>query len=475
MANNTVTDILKCIGSGALIGGSIWLTIAHGKAFTINQYFYGYAVWGISIIFSHYHVLQNSKSLFAAIVRYTALALLSIPIVLFIFELLRLFSPYHSLKDIISRAPIYGYIEIALYTCCLISGLIFILKKRGQSYNPIYRIFFYYIFHITLIYCVAIRAFWCYELFLKPKEVVWPIRLEPIEHISIYTKGSYQSMIAITAGYFLNKFYKEKQAIFKVPKSKRYALYLRAFKDDTKTPFDNCLSEFYKSKNLEIIQVADPSKVSYNKSFQGKNLFILSPEWKKELSYCIEHAEHITLCIGSSKGVQWEMYSNLQHLDKYLFYVPEKAALLELINQTNQDYANTPVAEATKELYQLNLTTFYFVIRDNKCYYSDDFETLINRDCLDGVLYINLQIRHQSTSIQKKTNKKSTMDIFSRISLKHLSIPIIALGPLLILGLQANLSSNPFLSKSRGFLVFIVIIYVISVIVSIKLINETDK
>lgn len=475
MANYTVTNILKRIGSVALIGGSIWLTVAHKDAFSSDQYCYGYAVWAIGIIFSHYNVLKDSKSMIAAIVRYTALALLSIPIVLLLFECLRLFTPYHSLRDIISRAPIYGYIEIALYICCLISGLIFILKKRGTAYNPIYRILFYYIFHITLIYCVAIRAYWCYELFLKPKEVVWPLRFEPVEHISIYTKGSYQSMIAITAAYFIKKFYREKQAIFKVPKSKRYVLYLRSFKDDVKTPFDNSLSEFYKSKDIEIIQVADPSKASYNKLFQGKNMFILSPDWKKELSYCIENAEHITLCIGSSEGVQWEMYSNLQHLNKYLFYVPEKAVLSELLNQTNQDYENTPVAEAIKELCQLNLTTFYFVIRDNKCYYSDDFETLINRDSLDGVLYIKLQSRYQSTYIQEKTKKKSTMGIFSRITLKHLSIPIIALCPLLILGLQANISSNPSLSKSRGFIVFIVIVYVLIVIFSVKRINDTDK
>lgn len=475
MINRIVTNILKGIGSAALIGGAILLTIAHKEAFTSDCYCYGYAVWAIGIIFSHYNVLKNSKSMLAAIVRYTAIALLSIPTVLFLFEILRLFTPYHSLRDIISRAPVYGYIEIALYLCCLILGLLFIFKKRGRAYNPTYRVLFYYTFHITLIYCVIIRAYWCYELFLKSKEVVWPLRLEPIEHISIYTKCSYQSMIAIAAGYFFKKFYKEKQAIFKVPRSKRYALYLRSFKDDIKTPFDNSLKEFYKSKGLEIIQVADPSKASYNKSFQGKNMFILSPDWKKELSYCIEKAEHITLCIGSSKGVQWEMYSNLQHLDKYLFYVPDKAALLELINQTNQDYANTPVAEAIKELCQLNMPTFYFVIRDNKCYYSDDFETLINRDCLDGVLYIKLKSKYQSAHIQEGNNKKSTTGIFSRISLKHLSIPIIALCPLLHLVLQANLSSHPSLLNSRGFIVFIVIIYVISVLISFKSINDTDK
>lgn len=472
MISRAVTNILKSVGYVALIGVPVWLTIAHKEAFTSDYYCYGYAIWAIGITFSHYNLLKNSKSTLAAIVRYTICALISIPTALFLFEVLRFFTPYHSLRDIISRAPIYGYLEIALYLCCLISGLIFILKKRDRAYNPIYRALFYYIFHITLIYCLVIRVYWCYELFLKPKESLWPIRLD---YVSIYAKGSYQSMIALVAGYFLNKFYKEKQAIFKLPKSKRYALYLRSFKDDIKTPFDNSLSEFYKSKGLEIIQVADPSKVSYNKLFQGKNLFILSPDWKKELSYCIEHAEHITLCIGSSKGVQWEMYSNLQHLDKYLFYVPDKAALLELINQTNQDYANTPVAEAIKELCQLNMPTFYFVIRDNKCYYSDDFETLINRDCLDGVLYIKLKSKYQSAHIQEGNNKKSTTGIFSRISLKHLSIPIIALCPLLHLVLQANLSSHPSLLNSRGFIVFIVIIYVISVLISFKFINDTDK
>lgn len=469
MANTVGKTILKFIRSLALICGAIWLTIAHVEAFTIDYYFYGYAVWGICIIFSHYYVLRDGKSLFAAIMRYFSVALVSITLILLLYEFLKYVTPYHSLKDIIHRAPVCGYIEISLYVVCLIFGLIFILKKRGTMYNPIYRISFFYIFHITIIYCVAVRAYWCYELFLKPKEVIlsWPLRIEPI---SDYTRSSYQSVIACIGGYFINKFYREKQAIFKAPKSKKYALFLRSFQDDEKVLLDKSLSDFYRSRGWELIQVADPSKASYNKSFFGKNLFIMSPDWKKELSYCISCAEHITLCLGSSEGVQWEMYAHAKYLDKYLFFVPEKAVLLEQAGQIYQNYADTQVAEAINGLRQVDSPSLYFIIKDDKCYYSEKFETLIDRDCLDDVRYINLQSRLQEASAREITDKESASGLFSCISLKQLSIPVIALCPLLVLSLDAKTSVN-----SIAYIVFLIICYISAVAIIIKRIKDTEK
>lgn len=468
MTMNILKGTLKLIRSITIIGAAIYFSLKHTESFTLDYFYYGFGILGITIICSHYNILKKSKSSFAVMVKYCAIAFLSVPFLLLLFEVMKYFSPYYSLKDIINRVPVFGYIEIALYIGCTISGLLFILKKRGMMYDPIYRISFFYIFHATLIYCIVVRAYWSYHLFFMSDEIA---RVLQFGAISAQVKTSYQSVIAFAGGYFINKFYKEKQPLFKVPQRVKYALYLRSFKDDIRVPLDRNLGDFYKSKNIEIVQVADPSKLSSNRSFQGKNVFILSPDWKKELSYCIKQAEQVILCLGYSEGVQWEMYSNIQYLDKYLFYVPNQAVLSEHANLTCQNYTDNPVAEAIKGLCMLNYPSFYFVIKDNRCYYSEDFETLINRDGLDGVLYIKLQSRNHITGNQEKTEKKSFLHSFSRISLKHIFLPIIALCPLLSLGIQSGRS----LSNSSSHQIFLIICYLLAVIILIKQLNDTEK
>lgn len=457
MANRIIKTILRFIGSAGLIGGAIWLTIAHKEAFTTSQYFYGYAIWGICIIFSHYNTLKNSKSFYAAIIRYFSLAIILIPILFFLFELLKYFSPYYSLIDIIHRSPIFGYIEIALYIICLILGVAFIWKKNRPMYNPVYRASFFYIFHITLFYCAVIRAYWSYQISFAT--------------FSPYLKTSYHTVIAIACAYFLNRFYKEKQPLFKIPKGKQYALYLRSFNDDRKVKLDTNLSDFYKSQNIEIIQVADPSKASYRKSFQGKNLFLLSADWKKELAFCIKNAEQIILSLGTSEGVQWEMYSNIQYVDKYLFYVPNKSILSEHANLISQKYNDNPVAEAIMGLCQIDYPSFYFIIKGDRCYYATNFETLIARDSLDGVLYIRIKSHTKAANAQEETTKKTSQNILTKIGLKRLSVPIVALCAILSFLLCGNNSS----SLSKGYIIFLVICYIWIVIISFKQINDAEK
>ena len=457
MANRIIKTILRFIRSAALIGGAIWLTIAHNEAFTISQYFYGYAIWGICIILSHYNMLKNSKSIFAEIVKYFSLAIILIPILFCLFALLKYFSPYYSLIDIIHRSPILGYIEIALYVMCLVMGVAFIWKKSRPMYNPVYRAAFFYIFHITLFYCVVIRAYWSCQISF--------VTFNP------YLKTSYHTVIAIACAYFLNKFYKEKQPLFKIPKGRKYALYLRSFNDDNKVTLDTDLSDFYKSQNIEIIQVADPSNVSYRKSFQGKNLFLLSADWKKELAFCIKNAEQIILCLGTSEGVQWEMYSNIQHVDKYLFYVPSKAILSEHANLISQKYIDNPVAEAIMGLRQLDYPSFYFIIKGDRCYYATNFETLVARESLDGVLYIRIKSHTKAANVQDETTKKTSQNILSKIGIKRLSVPIVALCALV----GTLIPGNRIQSLSKGFIIFLAICYILMVIISFRQIDDTEK
>lgn len=468
MPKRTVINILKYIGRVALFVGSTWLAIEHNEAFTIDYYCYGYAVWAISIIVSHYNVLQNSRALLAAIARYSALALLLIPIILLLFEVLRYGSPYHSLKDIIiNRAPIFGYIEIALYLGCLISGVLFYFKKKGTIYNPKYRIAFTYIIRITLLYCFILRAYWTYQLFLSPREFVWGVWPE---FIPLHIKSSYEFTCCLCAGCFF-RIYKNKQALFKIPANKRYVLYLRSFQGDKEIAVSGDLIKFYKSRDLMPVEVADPSQISENQSFLGYNIFLLSADWKKEVSYYIKHAESVILCVGYSDGVQWEMYSHLQYLNKYLFYVPSTSVLTEHISNIKQSYASNPVAEAIEKLRHFSHQNLYFVIKDDRCYYSEDFETLINRECLDGVLYVKLQTRIPPTITHEHADRKSIPNFWGKINLKYISVPIIACGPFIAMGLQANLSR----SYSQGFMIFLAICYIVFVACIFAQVHEVEK
>ena len=138
-------------------------------------------------------------------------------------------------------------------------------------------------------------------------------------------------------------------------------LFLRTFSFDNKYQY---IEHKIKSiaVNRDVLTIGNP-KTIFRKTL-GKTLYLPSVNWKKWLDYYILKSTNVILVVDNSKGVLWEMFEHIEHINKYIFIVPDKSLLKEILNNSSvsieknnvlQKYLHDVIEKSTDEQFVFSI------------------------------------------------------------------------------------------------------------------------
>lgn len=234
------------------------------------------------------------------------------------------------------------------FACTIIFVIMFLITQWNNIEEPP--------FQETFLGNILGHSFWGNSFFIK-----YPIKTFLILVISI-------RCIAI----LFNRTIADGERIYylTVPKV-RYNLFLRSFHQDKQLEIDKDIATAF--PNYKLVEIADPTTTHGNTRFQGKNLFLPTSMWKRELSYYISRANLVFCCIGSSDGVKWEMFENDKYMGKYVYYIDSTTSFCNIVFNANKQHTNSQMFRIFKQLQRLDdKRPFYFVIKNSTCYYSNN-------------------------------------------------------------------------------------------------------
>lgn len=138
-------------------------------------------------------------------------------------------------------------------------------------------------------------------------------------------------------------------------------LFLRTFSFDNKYQY---IEHKIKSiaVNRDVLTIGNP-KTIFRKTL-GKTLYLPSVNWKKWLDYYILKSTNVILVVDNSEGVLWEMFEHIEHINKYIFIVPDKSLLKEILNNSSvsieknnvlQKYLHDVMEKSTDEQFVFSI------------------------------------------------------------------------------------------------------------------------
>ena len=128
--------------------------------------------------------------------------------------------------------------------------------------------------------------------------------------------------------YLVYLFFKQFAFLIYTPK----ILFLRTFSFDKKNKYIEDTIKAIATQN-DVLTIGNP-KTIFRKTI-GKTLYLPTINWKKWLDYYILKATKVILVVDNSEGVLWEMFEHINHLNKYIFIVPDKSVLMDILNDSN--------------------------------------------------------------------------------------------------------------------------------------------
>lgn len=183
-----------------------------------------------------------------------------------------------------------------------------------------------------------------------------------------------------------------------------YLLFLRCFTFDDDTLYDDILYRISLSIGhyYKILQVGNPKNV-----IKGNDscitLYLPSIDWQKEVSHYVDSSSIIFLVINNTNGVLWEMLNHHQHINKFIFYVPENIEMESIIENEifkKEVEANNPLAILINNNRAL-LNNHYFYFYDGILYSNENiFKTIVSYFELNSYLSWSKEIIEKDSFFQ---------------------------------------------------------------------------
>lgn len=310
-----------------------------------------------------------------------AIPLSIIALVVAFYLLIGILQPFfYALKWLYETTPIYALIDVAwIVVVVVLTVCIRCFNRAKRQYSPVLRTVYYKLFEYLLLYTllgiiVLLICNWSdivepvyNQTFLAKITFLTEAYLDKYDILNNQIKVGLMH-IAFLSLALLN--YKRDIVYYVTIPKFRYNLYLRSFFMDESIQIGEEIKANFAG---ELVEIADPTTEFGNRGFVGKDLFLTTNNWKREVSYYIKRANLVFCCIGTGKGVLWEMFEHDREVEKYVYYVNDGGVLWNIVESCSSKYLNNRVGQAIKRLLEVDSESpFYFIVRDKRCYYSKE-------------------------------------------------------------------------------------------------------
>lgn len=215
----------------------------------------------------------------------------------------------------------------------LISALLImlIIARYGKAFRSIILTRFICIMDILLIICILCYV---YNHALIPQLQNTGLDIRATNKTPIEFLGGIVMVFVGNIGilglilYLVYLFFKQFKFLIYTPD----ILFLRTFSFDKKNKYIEDKIKAIATKN-DVLTIGNP-KTLFRKTI-GKTLYLPTINWKKWLDYYILKATKVILVVDNSEGVLWEMFEHINYLNKYIFIVPDKSVLMDILNDSN--------------------------------------------------------------------------------------------------------------------------------------------
>lgn len=306
---------------------------------------------------------------------------------------------YYAIEYLYNNSHTYTIIGIIWFLLIVATKFIQRLHYVGHLYTPIQRTILHRCINFFFVYAtIGITTILLINWTNIIEPISTPTNLEEIAFHHIVFKNKIKSglILMIILNFhilILNKY--EKAYYVTIPKIK-YNLFLRSFNMDENISIDK---EIKSNFSNELIEIANPFTYR-NHSFSGKDFFLPTKSWKRELSYYIRKANFVFCYIGNSDGIIWEMFKNNQDAEKFIYYLSNDISLNTIITKARKEYHNSRMYQIFRQLIKIEKKSpFYFIIRNNICYYSKKLHPIS--------LFINKGQTHYGLKYFKLNAKKT--------------------------------------------------------------------
>ena len=172
--------------------------------------------------------------------------------------------------------------------------------------------------------------------------------------------------------------------VFTEEKSNKYILFLRPFGYDKNLDDYECLQKIRSAvSGCTILRVGNPNKL-FSFRIGVVTYFLPTVDWQSELKELIEHAKEVVIVLGSTEGVLWEVFNNIEHADKYIYYIDNTDDLEYILNAKYcYDFKDTFIVKFLSSLSSMNIEDISpekhcaFTVSDGSVYFSNDISKII--------------------------------------------------------------------------------------------------
>ena len=158
---------------------------------------------------------------------------------------------------------------------------------------------------------------------------------------------------------------------FLVYDEQRFILYLRSFTFDEKE--DLIADELNEMEAyMPIMKIGNPK--SFFPKGIGHTFYLPKSNWKDQLDYYIQKAAYVFSVVDVSEGVMWELFEHEILSDKFIYHISDTDKIKSILNNPIcEKYKYSKLMNCFKYIIDNNLISnkTTFVIKDDKCYYSD--------------------------------------------------------------------------------------------------------
>lgn len=163
-----------------------------------------------------------------------------------------------------------------------------------------------------------------------------------------------------------------------------YILFLRRFIKDDQSQVIACLDALtHNGSGYDVMKIGDPNTL-FSHSDLYDTVYLTSVDWQAHLREHIKCAKLVFSVVDTSEGVIWEMTSNTEFLNKYIYCLPdwenvdeikkklnEHASQDGVLNHRLQYFLSSLQAQGTKEMV-------LFAFEDDKVVYTNNLKAAVD-------------------------------------------------------------------------------------------------